>query len=56
VAPGKLSGQGDLLYELPVRGIHLPLDPARHLEIFPEIRPGRDGPLVIRYRAAVAKN
>jgi hypothetical protein len=53
---GKLAGQGDLLYELPVRGIRFPVEPGWHLEVFPEIRPGRDGPLVIRYRASVVKD
>lgn len=45
--------QASLLYELPTRGIHIPLKDARQLAVFPEIRPGQDGPLVIRYRVSV---
>jgi hypothetical protein len=53
---GKIVGQGDLVYDLPTRGIQLPVQPGWHLEVYPEIRPGRDGPLVVRYRAIVAKD
>ncbi|HEY4303609.1 MAG TPA: hypothetical protein VGM82_04045 [Gemmatimonadaceae bacterium] len=53
---GKLIAQGDLLYGLPTRGLHLPARAGWHFEIFPEIRPGQDGPLVVRYRASVAKD
>jgi hypothetical protein len=56
VPAGRIVGQGDLLFELPTRGIQLAIQPGWHLEVFPEIRPGRDGPLVIRYRAFVAKD
>jgi hypothetical protein len=52
---GTLVSQGNLLYELPTRGIHLPIDSSWKLEIYPEIRPGQDGPLVIRYRASVVR-
>jgi hypothetical protein len=27
-----------------------------HLDIYPEIRPGQDGPLVVRYRASVSRD
>jgi hypothetical protein len=53
---GKIVGQGDLVYDLPTRGIQLPVQQGWHLEVYPEIRPGRDGPLVVRYRAIVAKD
>jgi hypothetical protein len=56
VPTGKIVGQGDLLYQLPTRGIQLPLQPGLHLEVFPEIRPGQEAPLVVRYRAIVSKN
>jgi hypothetical protein len=56
VPSGKIAAQGDLVYELPTRGIQLPVQQGWHLEIYPEIRPGRDGPLVVRYRAIVAKD
>jgi hypothetical protein len=48
-----VATQGALLYELPTRGIHIPLQDAWQLAIYPEIRPGQDGPLVVRYRVAV---
>jgi hypothetical protein len=53
---GKLMAQGDLLYDLPMRGIQIPVQPGWHLEVVPDIRPGRDGPLVVRYRASVVKD
>lgn len=53
---GQLVAQGNLLYELPTRGIHMAVDSAWHLDIYPEIRPGQDGPLVIRYRAGFSKD
>jgi hypothetical protein len=53
---GRLVAQGNLLYELPTLGIHMPIDSVWHLDIYPEIRPGQDGPLVVRYRAALAKD
>lgn len=56
IPAGKLTAQGDLLYELPVRGIQIPLQSGWRLDVFPDIRPGRDGPLVVRYRASVVKN
>lgn len=45
--------QGDLLKELPARGIHVPMSNDWKLSIYPETRPGQDGPLVVRYRVAV---
>ena len=56
IPAGKLTAQGNLLYELPMRGIQIPLQPGWRLDVFPDIRPGRDGPLVVRYRASVVKN
>ena len=53
---GKLAAQGNLLYDLPTNGIHVPVNTGWHLEIYPEIRPGQDGPLVVRYRSSVVKN
>jgi hypothetical protein len=50
---GTIVGQGELLSELPKRGIRIPLDAAWMLRVFPETRPGQDGPLVVRYRVAV---
>jgi hypothetical protein len=53
---GKIVGQGNLLYELPTRGIRFPVQPGWHLEVYPEIRPGNDGPLVVRYRSSIVKD
>jgi hypothetical protein len=50
---GTIVGQGELLSELPKRGIRIPLDAEWMIRLFPETRPGQDGPLVIRYRVSV---
>jgi hypothetical protein len=50
VVPGALV-RGDLLNELPTKGIELTLGPGRALLLFPVTRPGLDGPLVVAYRA-----
>ena len=55
IPEGSLIGEGDLLTELPLRGIHLPLGTGYQLILWPETRPGRDGPLVVSYRARVVK-
>jgi hypothetical protein len=55
IPEGSLIGEGDLLTELPLRGIHLPLGAGYQLTLWPETRPGRDGPLVVSYRARVVK-
>jgi hypothetical protein len=55
IPEGSLLGDGDLLTELPRRGIHLPLGTGYQLTVWPETRPGRDGLLVVRYRARVVK-
>jgi len=51
VRPGELTGGGDLVAELPTRGIRLSLADGATLALWPETRPGRDGPLVVSYRA-----
>ncbi|HMC53749.1 MAG TPA: hypothetical protein VKH19_01145 [Gemmatimonadaceae bacterium] len=50
VVPGGLV-RGDLLNELPTKGIELSLGAGRTLLLFPVTRPGLDGPLVVAYRA-----
>jgi hypothetical protein len=55
IPDGRLVGDGDLLTELPNRGIHLPLNGGYTLGVWPETRSGRDGPLVVRYRARVVR-
>jgi hypothetical protein len=55
IPEGTLLGGGDLLTELPLRGIHVPLRTGYRLGVWPETRPGHDGLLVVRYRARVVK-
>lgn len=55
IPEGKLASQGELITELPTRGVHIPLDGGWALEVFPITRPARDGPLVIEYRATVVR-
>jgi len=53
---GTLAKQGDLITELPTRGMRIPVDSAWEIRVFPETRRGVEGPLVVRYRAsAVAR-
>lgn len=54
VPDGGIAAQGDLLTELPARGVHIPVNGNWAIHLFPETRPGQDGPLVIRYRVRVA--
>lgn len=54
VAEGRLV-RGDLLNTLPTSGIRLAVADGRALTLFPMTRPGEDGPLVIGYRAVVAR-
>ena len=55
IPDGAIAAQGDLIAELPTRGIHIPVADGWRLDVFPETRPGQDGPLVVRYRAAGVK-
>jgi hypothetical protein len=54
VAAGEVARGGDLLTELPERGIRLPASGGWAITLWPETRPGRDGPLVVSYRASIA--
>jgi hypothetical protein len=47
---GAIATQGDLINELPTRGIRIPVDSAWVIRLVPETRTGKDGPLVVRYR------
>ena len=49
----QLTAGGDLLTELPVRGVQLRLADGATLALWPETRPGRDGPLVVAYRSTL---
>jgi hypothetical protein len=55
LADGGIARQGDLLTELPTRGVRIPVRDGWTIALFPETRPGQDGPLVIRYRVSVIK-
>jgi len=50
---GALARQGDLISVLPASGVRIPIDASWELRVFPETRPGVEGPLVVRYRATV---
>jgi len=53
IPKGGLVRQGNLVSELPTRGIHVPVTEGWTLAVYPETRPGQDGPLVVRYRAVM---
>ena len=56
VPQGQLVRGGDLMRDLPTRGIRIALPaPGRTLTIFPITRPGETGPLVVAYRATVSQ-
>lgn len=50
---GAITGNRDLVSEVAVRGVRLPVPAGGTLELWPVTRPGRDGPLVVGYRARV---
>jgi hypothetical protein len=56
ISPGQFVRGGNLLSDLPARGIALAL-PARNrtLMLYPVTRQGLDGPIVVAYRATVAQ-
>lgn len=55
IPDGALVGDADLLHDLPRRGVHLPLGDGSTLHLWPETRPGQDGPLVVRYWARIRR-
>ena len=56
VPEGALARDGNLLSDLPTKGIALELPDGTELRVFPITRPGRDGPLVVGYRASGSGN
>lgn len=56
IPAGGIVGSADLLDELPERGVHLRLADGWTLDLWPETRPGQDGPLVVRYRTRVTRD
>jgi hypothetical protein len=56
IPAGEIVGGVDLLDELPKRGVHLRVADGWTLDLWPETRPGQDGPLVVSYRARVTRD
>ncbi len=56
IPSGGIVDGADLVTELPVRGLHLRLPDGFTLDLWPETRPGQDGPLVVSYRTRVTRN
>lgn len=52
---GALARQGDLITELPTRGLRIPAAPGLSIVLYPITRPGVDGPLVTAYRVTVVR-
>jgi hypothetical protein len=55
VPDGRLAAPNELLTVLPQRGIHLATPSGSRVALWPQTRPGRDGPLVIAYRTVVER-
>ena len=47
---GAIASQGDLINELPTRGVRIPVDSAWVIRVLPETKVGDGGPIVVRYR------
>lgn len=52
---GAVTRAGDLTTTLAERGLHIPLADGRTISVWPEVRPGRDGPLVVAYRTVASR-
>ena len=52
---GAVARAGDLMTTLPERGFHIPLAGGRTIGVWPVTRAGRDGPLVVAYRAVATR-
>ena len=55
VPEGKLVPVSELVTTLPKRGIHLQGPHAPHVALWPQTKPGRNGPLVFAYKAVVER-
>ena len=55
VPDGQLARPGDLLTDLPRRGVRLRTADGTTLAVWPQTRPGRDGPLVVTYLATIER-
>ncbi len=56
IPAGGIIGGVDLLTELPRQGAHLKVAAGWTLDLWPETRPGQDGPLVVGYRARMTRD
>jgi hypothetical protein len=52
---GAVARAGDLVTTLPERGFRIPVAGGRTIAVWPETREGRDGPLVVAYRAVASR-
>jgi hypothetical protein len=52
---GAVARAGDLVTTLPERGFHIPIAGGRTIGVWPVTRLGRDGPLVVAYRAVATR-
>ena len=52
---GAVERAGDLITSLPQRGFNIPLGGGRSIGVWPVIRAGRDGPIVVAYRAIASR-
>ena len=52
---GSVARAGDLVTTLAEQGFHIPLPGGRTIAVWPETRAGRDGPLVVAYRAVASR-
>jgi hypothetical protein len=52
---GAVARAGDLITALPERGFHIPLPSGHTIGVWPVTRAGRDGPLVVAYRAVASR-
>ena len=55
VPAGGLAAGRDLVTEVAAHGVRLPLAGGDTLELWPQTRPGQDGPLVVSYRARIRR-
>ena len=53
VPAGSLVAPNELVTTLPSRGVRLTSADGARIQLWPETRPGRDGPLVVAYRTVV---
>lgn len=55
VPVGRLVAPNELVTTLPAKGMHLAGPNGARLALWPETRPGRDGPLVVGYRVTIER-